>query len=395
MITPEEIKKQAAKWWKPFLQSFITDVTFFPRTIDRIGKIQPGNITDNFELLREEVTNLYQSSKTSTGAGYQVKTINQTFRRTGTHEVPDSILFETTDDYIFFIQKRKEWIRFQENYGLIIKTIPTLKDWVYQNCLLLTHQDINWQNILKVCLYFMLYPRPNLYLRQLPIEVHTKFIENNTPLIQSLLDFLIPDHIRSSKQQRFSERFYLLYDEPLIRIRILDPSILLAGKLSDISIPLSDFQEINIPAQQVVITENKMNFLTLPSLANTIAIWSGGGFNISYLKDLQWLKLKGIFYWGDIDEHGFQILHQLRSYYSNVESLMMDENTFEIFRQFVVEGAGNKSENLPLLTIAEARMYQKLKVMEGKNRLEQEKIPQSHVDAFLRERFNSSPDKSM
>jgi hypothetical protein len=383
MISAEEIKKQALLWWKPFLQSHISGISFFPKTIDRIGKIKSGNLTGNFEEIQAQVSNLYLHSKSNTGSGYIVMTANRTFRRTGSHELPDRIVFETMEDYLSFIHKKKDWLKFLENYELLITAIPSLKEWALPNCLLLTSSAIEWPDILKVCQYFILNPRPNLYIRQLPIEVHTKFIEENASLLQSLLQSLIPDHIRDPRQQRFAERFYLRYDEPLVRIRVLDPSYLFAGKLSDISIPLSDFQQLNIDVKQIVITENKMNFLTLPGMKSTIAIWSGGGFNVSYLKGIEWMKDKDIFYWGDIDEHGFGILHQIRSYYAGVKSVMMDKEVFEEFKKYSVKGERNKAESLSLLTEVEAEMYKELKGIAIKNRLEQEKIPQSYIDKIF------------
>lgn len=387
MISPEEIQKQALSWWKPILQSYISGVSFFPRTIDRIGKVKSAGITGNLELLREQISRLHLHSKSNTGLGYKVRTVNQTFRRAGSQEVPDNIEFESIDDYLSFVQKKEEWKYFQQHYELLVVTFASLKDWAYEYCLSMTDPDIQWADILKVCQYFVAHPRPNLYLRQLPIAVHTKFIEHNTVLIQSLLDFLIPEHIRNAGQQRFAERFYLRYDEPLIRVRILDMSMLVAGSLSDISIPLSDFQKMNIPVERIIITENKMNFLTLPSMPGGIAIWSGGGFNVSYLREIGWMKGIQIYYWGDIDEHGFQILHQIRSYYVSVESLMMDRGTFERFKQFAVDGMRSKAERLELLTGEEEEMYRELKTMERGNRLEQEKIPQGFVERAFREMF--------
>lgn len=99
-----------------------------------------------------------------------------------------------------------------------------------------------------------------------------------------------------------------------------------------------------MPIKNILIAENKMNFLTLPLITSTIAIWSGGGFNIGYLKNATWLLNKNIFYWGDIDEHGFQILHQLRNYYPQAKSVMMDRHTFDLFHTYAVDGSRNKSE---------------------------------------------------
>ncbi|EJL70716.1 Wadjet anti-phage system protein JetD domain-containing protein [Chryseobacterium populi] len=388
MISPAEIKKQALKWWKPLLQSHIQKEPFFPKIIDRIGKVKSAHITERFEILQKEIEELYHYSKNQTGKGYLVQTADRNFRRTGSHDLPDTIIFESLEDYLYFTGYQKYWKVFLKYYDTIISTIPVLKDWTLQHCLWLTDHHINWNDVLKVCRYFMETPRPNLYLRQLPIEIHTKFIEENNILIQSLLDFLIPDHVRSAKQKRFAERFFLRYDEPLIRLCFLDENPNPDFKFRDISIPLSDFETLEILVENILITENKMNFLTLPLLGSTVAIWSGGGFNISFLKNAAWLSDKKIRYWGDIDEHGFQILHQLRSYHPHAQSIMMDRTTFETFQNYAVSGARNKSQNLNLLSKEENDLFQYLKALE-KNRLEQEKIPQVYIDRCLKNRIES------
>jgi hypothetical protein len=125
-----------------------------------------------------------------------------------------------------------------------------------------------------------------------------------------------------------------------------------------------------------------MNFLTLPPFPSAIAIWSGGGFNVSYLKNARWLADKNIYYWGDIDEHGFQILHQLRTYYKQVKSVMMDRLTFDRFQEFAVKGERNNANKLHFLNEEEANLYNLLKSRQN-NRLEQEKISQDYVEALF------------
>ncbi|MEO5995982.1 MAG: Wadjet anti-phage system protein JetD domain-containing protein [Chitinophagaceae bacterium] len=383
MISPEEIRMQALKWWVPFLQSHVHNEPFFPKQIDRIGKVQPAHVTQRFEALQNEIETLYKNSKNEGGTGYLIKTSGKKFRRTGVHELPDSIVFDSADDYLHFTGKRKEWKLFLRNYELLMGSLPQLKEWIVTNINLLTSPANYWDNILKVCHYFIVTPRPNLYLRQLPITIHTKFIEENSALLQSLLNFLIPAHIRNILQKRFAERYFLKHDEPLIRIRILDEKLAIHNNLTDISIRLSDFEKTGWDSEIVLIAENKMNFLTLPSLPSAIAIWSGGGFNVSYLRNASWLKTKKMHYWGDIDEHGFQILHQIRSYYPQTQSLLMDRQTFDTFHEYTVIGERNKAERLCLLNEEETNLYNFLKSIEDRNRLEQEKIPQSYVDAEL------------
>ncbi|MBK8088885.1 MAG: hypothetical protein IPK31_13595 [Chitinophagaceae bacterium] len=382
MISPQEIKAQAIKWWKPFLQSHLRNEPFFPKTIDRIGKITSSAIREKITELQTQLNELYANSKEKLGFGYVINKADVNFRRTGSHTLPQSITFETAEDYIEFIGKKKDWNVFLKNSSLIHHQISQLTEWVVINPLLVVENDKKWEDLLKVCKYFLANPQPDLYIRQLPIDLHTKFIEQNEALLKSLLDYLIPEHIKDATEKQLSKRYHLRFDEPTMRIRILDNRLLI-DNLSDVGLPLSEFRKLSIECSNILLTENKMNFLALPELLSTIAIWSGGGFMISHLKNTDWLKMKNIFYWGDLDAHGFLILHQMRSYFPQTKAIMMNMNTFELFKgEGLVSGEKINSENLSTLTETELEMFQFLKT--NNYRLEQEKIRQEYVDGVLR-----------
>ncbi len=388
MISPSEIKRQAEKWWKPFLQSHLKNEQFFPRTIDRIGKITSSAVREKFGELQEQVSELYKNSKAKLGYGYTVNKEDVNFRKTGNHTLPQSISFESAQDYVEFIEKKKDWNSFQKNSALILQQIPQLSEWVYDNPLWVNENDKKWNDILKVCKYFLENPEPCLYIRQLPIDLHTKFIEQNESIIKSLLDYLIPEHIRDASEKQLSKRFHLRYDEPTIRVRILDNS-LKVGNLSDLRLPLGDFESLSFNCRNVLLTENKMNFLALPQLPSSIAIWSGGGFMVSYIKNTSWLKSKNIFYWGDLDAHGFLMLHQMLCYFPQTISVMMDSKTFELFKgEGLVKGEKINADNLYTLTEDELKMFNYLKA--NNLRLEQEKIRQGYADNVFNELTRST-----
>jgi len=54
------------------------------------------------------------------------------------------------------------------------------------------------------------------------------------------------------------------------------------------------------------------------------------------MSNIHWLSDKNIYYWGDMDIHGFQILSQLRSYFPHVRSIMMDMETYRTFEKLSV-----------------------------------------------------------
>lgn len=52
----------------------------------------------------------------------------------------------------------------------------------------------------------------------------------------------------------------------------------------------------------------------------------GLGYGVDVLKNVSWLKEKEIYYWGDIDTHGFAMLDQVRSFLPQTKSILMNEN---------------------------------------------------------------------
>jgi hypothetical protein len=377
MITPNEIKGLCLKWWREVLLSAIDGGNCFPKEITRIGKISPKDILTKLTEHKSSIQLLRDNSKDYRGYGYNVILIEKQFEKIGRQQVPEKITIETIEDFLKYISKEKEYARFSSNLNLITAELPILVEWIKSNPLRLIEHD-TWRDTLKVCQYFIENPQPNLYIRQLPIEVHTKYIQANKQLMQSLLEFLIPKSINYS-ENRFELRFNLKYAEPLIRIRFLDQETSPLSEVSDMSLPLSEFSVFKCICKNVLVTENIMNFLALPSLPQTVAIWSGGGFSVSYLKDIGWLKDKQFYYWGDIDAHGFQILNQFRTYFPNTVTLMMDEKTLKCFKP--AEGEPCTNQNLPMLTTEEHNLYQYLR--ENNLRLEQEKITQAYAEDKL------------
>ena len=256
----------------------------------------------------------------------------------------------------------------------ILAAFPELKAWISKCPTKLIGND--WDDLLKVCTYFKSTPQPNLYIRELPIQVHTKFIERNKGIIKELLDILIADYVDQDEKD-FESRFHLKYDEPIVRFRILDQSIShqLFSDIEDISIPISQFKKLVLPVQSVYVVENKINMLSFPLIKKSIVIW-GHGFGIDILKEAEWLREKDIFYWGDLDAHGFQILSEIRTHFPKVKSFLMDRETFDKF----FEGDKGKETNVEkelCLTHEENEMFQYLK--ESNQRLEQEKIPYDYA----------------
>jgi hypothetical protein len=232
--------------------------------------------------------------------------------------------------------------------------------------------------LLTVCRYFLEHPRPGLYIRELPLSVHTKYVEEHIGILRELLEQLLPAETIVPDASTFQQRFGLREEESLIHARFLDDQLekRYGIPLSELCTPRSQFARLNLRVQHCIITENKMTFLTLPALPDTFAL-HGGGFKVSCLAAIPWLRECPLIYWGDLDAQGFQILSQLRAIFPHVVSLMMNEATLQTFSSFCVAGMPCSVRQLPYLTPEEHTLF--LRLTEGNIRLEQERISHGYA----------------
>jgi len=389
VIDYKEIRRQAERVFPIFLIAYLASNNFFPWNV-RFSKIKPSDALKKFQDIHLWINALREKSKETTGHGYIIEYGEVRNQLIGRQAFPKRIYFDSTEDYLRFLGKEKEFALFKDAVIEIRASLPALESWLRKNPLKIIENLGQWTDLIKVCVYFVENPRPNLYIRELPVEVHTKFIEESKGILRQLLDELIRDAI-NREEGEFEKRFHLKYGEPLIRIRILDEELTSEcfSGVSDISITHSEFCRLNIPCSTVFIMENKtnfsnfMNFLTIPSLKRSMAVF-GKGYQIQLLKEAYWLQGKRIIYWGDIDIQGFQILSQLRSYLPQTESLMMDFETLDAHDTHRVTGPRMHADfSLPNLTDGEQEIFQYLLSLMRKNRLEQERITHAYASRRL------------
>lgn len=379
MITSAEIKKKALRKYTDYLRNAAAGITFQQIEIPCNKKA-----SDTIAEYQREFYDIRSLSKEVKGYGYTIewKTIKN--KMLGTQDFPSKIMFETADDFERFLQKVKEVADFRKNVALINGKFSKLQHWIEKYPQKVIDNSEDWNNILKVLDYFSKNPLPKLYIRELPIEVHTKFVEQHKAVISELLDIVIEEYVDKNEKD-FEKRYGLRYDEPMVRMRLLDETLATSyfSGLDDITIPVSLFLKLKMPISMAYIVENKVNFLTFPPVAKSIVIW-GKGYGVASIKDSELLKSTELIYWGDLDAQGFEILSQFRSYFARVKSLLMDKATFD---KYFENDLGTPSRiNAKLnLTTEEEELYSYIKT--NNYRLEQEKIPQSYVVEKLKCRF--------
>lgn len=385
MITVVDIKKKAENFYPEYLTTIISGETPFPKVI----RSDKSSSKDFIESGKQK-TELIEQSKDRKGFGYTIKYKTVNTKKDFIQDVIDEISFQTETDFLKFLRKESEVEAFKKNAVKILFQFTELNEWVKKYPQKVIQYAESWQQLLNVCNYFKQNPNPNFYIRELPVKVHTKFIENNKGILLDLLNVVLPSESINEEfttAKEFEKRFRLKFNQSQIRVRVLDKHIsdkYLSG-LTDLVITEEEFCGLLIPCEKVFIFENKtnfsnlMNFLTLPQIENTIGIF-GSGFSVSKLKNALWLADKEIFYWGDIDTHGLKILSQIRGYFSKTKSIMMDFETLITFKDDWDRGEPIHESSLPNLNSDEQELFQFVRADNLNTiRLEQEKISQEYV----------------
>lgn len=197
--------------------------------------------------------------------------------------------------------------------------------------------------------------------------VHTKWLEQNRPLVEPLFSAITGRD--DSGLRRTAVRF---------RVRALD-QLLVAGA-DDFSVELAGLQRLQVAPVRVLICENATTLGTLPRLASTMAV-HGMGFAAPALAEVPWIRAAEVWYWGDLDTYGFQILGQLRAALPGVMSVLMDVATWQAHEGFAVAEPRPFRGEIGYLTSSELATL--ALVRGGDRRLEQERIP----DRPLRRRW--------
>jgi hypothetical protein len=242
---------------------------------------------------------------------------------------------------------------------------------------LLEHAD-DWERVLAILAWFRDHPRAGLYLRQLDIAgVDTKFIETRRALLSDLLDRVqTPDAVDSAfiGARGFEQRHGLAVKPPLVRFRVLDRGLSIGG-LRDLTVPAADFARLETRAERVFITENEINGLAFPDMPGALVVF-GLGYDVARLAPADWLSSRQIFYWGDIDTHGFAILDRLRARFAQTRSVLMDRATLLAHQAMWVHEADPLARPLDRLSVEEADLFEDLRQnrLGDHVRLEQERI---------------------
>ncbi len=386
--TPADLRDQISRHWTQgrILAAKIDETPLFPLRL-RLRGPDTKTIGQRYEEVRAWMRELEDGSRAKRGFGYDIEWAEVNHRQLGRNKIPDRILVPTEVDALRLIGKTKDAERFEECVKSTLTAFPALAEWIRRRPLTMLENAADWSSILAVLAWFRDHPRSGLYLRQLDIPgIDTKFIERRRGLLTELLNVAQSPRtvqLPVSGTISFEQRFGLRNKPSLVRFRLLDERLAING-LSDITVPAEQFAQLSLPVQRVFITENEINGLAFPASPQALVIF-GLGYGVDLLSGAEWLKDRGIHYWGDIDTHGFVMLDWLRAMFPTARSLMMDRETLIAHRSLWVQETAPHDGPLARLTDAERALFEDLQFdrIGEKVRLEQERISFGHLRQAL------------
>ena len=379
------IKQKLLNYWDRgyLLKHYITEDDFFPLKI-KLKSPTINEISSQFSDVIKWVEDLNENDKSNLNYGYEIIEETHTYRLYGTQSIPTHIVIPSFDDAIKLIKKQKETNLFTENLKKLLDKWPCLYNWCIENPHKL-YKNIgrNCDKIIIVIEWFKKNPKHYMYLRQLDIAgIDTKFIESHKNIIDELMSIILPTEDINKNTKIFEQRFYLKEKPKMIRFRILDEDFY--SDFTDLTVTIYEFEKWRPAFKNIFFTENEINFLSFPLIKDSIIIF-GKGYGVEIFKKVEWINDKNVYYWGDIDTHGFNILSIARSFIPNMKSFLMTEDILLFHKDlWAYEDKPFLSEVYNLTTEEHALLSNLQTNYWGEGvRLEQERISYHFVKEFI------------
>ncbi len=375
--TPADLRAQVQRLWDrgDLLRAAVSNALPWPVRLT-LKVPSAGDLSDRFEAVRDWAREVADTPCV------RIDWREWNHRVQGTQRLPAAIWVDTLQAALAFVGKARQVQRFEALWQQTVTAQPALLAWMSRRPLQALDLADRWERLLAVVAWLQAHPRPGVYLRQVDAPgVDSKFIEAHRGVLGELLDLALPPGAiddRAAGTMQFSRRFGFL-DKPVrIRFRLLDPALpSLPGcqGLPDLALDAASFAALALPIERVFITENETNYLAFPPLTRAIVVF-GAGYGWESLARASWLHRCRLYYWGDIDTHGFAILHQLRGCFPHSASFLMDRETLLAHRSHWGQEPEPARHDLSRLTPDEATVYDELRFdhLQPRLRLEQERI---------------------
>lgn len=254
-----------------------------------------------------------------------IEFIDKTYPDIGTVKVPIHLVFDTPEELATWAGHLVEYHSSVRCLDLIAHEMPELIDSALNVISSLANLAwIDFERMVAVCKWFCENRNSRLLTRQIPIRgIDTRWFDIHTPL---LLDFL-RDYLELNPYRKDLLQLGLVPPPALIRLVIFDAELRAkVGGLKILAASISELNELNLRPERIVFMDNLPTAVALPDIKGTICIITPF-HHVRETCRINWVAQSHCQYLGSVDLRSFAVLHNLRLYLPNIESVLMDEQT--------------------------------------------------------------------
>lgn len=392
--SPGDVAARLRRRWSSgdLLSSYSRGLPFEPIAVPLRGP-SPGEIAAELAPVRDWITGLERGSRRRGQPAYRLELKSVGGRLLGNNQLPVRAWVESYDAAWRLLDVEGEVARLVDLLALTRARRPQLADWVVDHPLRALALAEVWPQLLSTVAWMVGHRGLGVYLRQIDVPgVDTKFVEQHRIVLADLLDVLLEATARldggtaAVPRSDLARRYGFCAKPAYVRLRWAGGAFAGAAPagLTEATVRVEELARLDPKVYRVVVLENEVTYLAFPALADSLVMF-GGGYTVSAAGSLPWLAGKEVWYWGDLDTHGFAILDRLRRHCPSARSLLMDRATLLDHRDRWGTEPGPTRAHLDHLTHAESDLYRDLveDVFGPSVRLEQERISWAAVESAL------------
>jgi hypothetical protein len=374
--TPAALRAQVRRRWDDgTLLRALAAGSPFPEMDLPVRGPRAGEIGDDLAAVQRWVADLDTASRG--GRCYDLVQQPIGGRHFGRNQIPGRARLTTYDQAWQLLGVRDEVAAFDRILAATAGA-PAVRAWVAANPLQSLAIADEWGRVVAAFAWLDGARGSGRYLREITAPgVDTKFVERHRPVLAALLG--VP---RSASG--FVSALGLRSKPETLRVRFAAGWLGLPHVLSEATFRAGELAAVRTAVRTAVVVENEATFLSVPVPYEGVVLW-GKGFEVDRAGALPWLRDAEVWYWGDIDSHGFAILDQLRARLPQTRSFLMDRQTLGAHRDRWVRDPSPTSARLSRLDRDEAGLYADLVTdnLGEAVRLEQERVDWSWASGRL------------